>query len=105
METPVAISAKPAKPAFPNYLEMPCRTPMSLWLAVRYAGLVLFLGLTAAVALWPTTWLPVFWGMAIPVLPAVFLIAPGFWRNVCPLAAANQGFRLRNASRAATAPP
>ena len=104
METPVAISAKP-KTAFPNYLEMPASVPISFWLVLRYVGLVAFVGLAAAVAIWPQTWLPVFWGLGIPALPVVFLIAPGFWRNVCPLAATNQAFRLRGASREATAPP
>ncbi len=103
MRTPVAISDKPTT-SFPNYLEMPARTPLSFWLVFRYVGLAVFVGLAAAIAVWPATWLPVFWGLAIPSLPVVFLVAPGFWRNICPLAATNQAFRLRSASRAATAP-
>lgn len=103
METPIVISVKP-KTVFPNYLDMPARTPISFWLVLRYFGLVAFVSLAGAVAAWPQTWLPVFWGLGVPALPLVFLIAPGFWRNVCPLAATNQAFRLRGKSREATAP-
>ena len=52
----------------------------------------------------PTDTLTLFWGVLIPILPLVFLVAPGAWRNVCPLAALNQASRNLGVSRAATAP-
>ena len=30
------------------------------------------------------------WKVVIPLLPLLFLVAPGLWRNICPLAASNQ---------------
>ena len=30
------------------------------------------------------------WKVIIPTLPLLFLVAPGLWRNLCPLAASNQ---------------
>jgi hypothetical protein len=42
--------------------------------------------LLATLTLAPTTGLTLLWDVAVPVLPAVFLIQPGIWRNVCPLA-------------------
>lgn len=46
----------------------------------------------AGVALLPTlVWLPdvgidVFWNILIPVAPAIFVLIPGVWRNICPMA-------------------
>ena len=41
-----------------------------------------------------------FWGVAVPCLPALFAIAPGLWRQVCPMAFANQLPRLLGFGRA-----
>ena len=38
----------------------------------------------------PDTGLFVLWKVIIPALPLLFLVAPGLWRNLCPLAASNQ---------------
>lgn len=48
----------------------------------------------AAVLVGGLWWAPdvsqrVLWGGIIPVLPIVFLLHPGLWRNVCPLASVN----------------
>lgn len=48
--------------------------------------------LAGAAALWIACWadpelgLAVLWGGVVPVLPALWMIHPGLWRNVCPLA-------------------
>jgi len=60
------------------------------WKILRVA----MLALTGAV-LWllvfqPRLGLTVFWQVAIPMLPLLFLVAPGIWRNVCPMAFFNQ---------------
>src|SRR5207237_1740448 len=58
----------------------------------------------------PDLALRLFWGLFVPLAPLVFLVAPGLWRNVCPLAAVNQiarglgldgGIRLSRGARAA----
>ena len=83
------------------------RPPMSPAEAVTPA----LIGLLAATALGSPVFatlggaaLILFWGVLVPVLPLVFLVAPGSWRNVCPLAALNQGSRNLGISRAATPP-
>ena len=40
----------------------------------------------------------------MPLLPLVWFVAPGLWRNVCPLAAANQVPRVLGFTRGLTAP-
>jgi hypothetical protein len=64
-------------------------TSSPLWRVAQAAGLVLTIVLLAALVAWPDDTLRVLWYMVIPVLPAVFLINPLLWRNVCPLATLN----------------
>ena len=93
-----------ADPHFPNYLEMPTRVPLWVWRALRVAAVGVFLAIAMASIVAPDDTLILFWGVLVPVLPLVFLVAPGSWRNVCPLAALNQGSRNLGISRAATPP-
>ena len=79
---------------FPNYMQQKRWLPIWFWHVLR-------LGSFAAIAgfLWlcwnqPALALTLFWGIAVPVLPLVFWIMPGLWRNLCPLAATNQLPRL-----------
>ena len=44
------------------------------------------------------------WKIVIPLLPLLFLVAPGVWRNLCPLAASNQTPRVLGLTRGLTAP-
>ena len=60
-----------------------------LWRVAQAIGIALTFILLATLFVWPDTSLNVLWYMVIPVLPAVFLINPLIWRNVCPLATLN----------------
>lgn len=64
--------------------------PSRLWTVAQGTGVVLTLVLVSALVLAPVAALGVLWDMVIPLLPAVFLINPMLWRNVCPLATLNQ---------------
>ena len=59
------------------------------WRVAQWAGLVLTTVLLAALVMFPSATLNVLWNMVIPLLPAVFLVNPLIWRNVCPLATLN----------------
>ncbi len=90
--------------AFPNYTQIPSRVPLRAWQAGRIAsitGAVLLAGLMIADE---KAGLFVLWKILIPLLPLLFLVAPGLWRNLCPLAASNQTPRALGLTRAATAP-
>src|SRR5581483_296616 len=50
------------------------------------------------------TGLKLWWKLAIPALPLVWLTMPGLWRNLCPLAASNQTPRLFKFTRGLTIP-
>src|SRR5581483_2406549 len=75
-----------------------------LWPGVRLLSVGSFLGLCVMLVLQPAAGLFVFWRLVVPVLPLLFFVAPGLWRNICPLAAANQAPRLFGFTRAFTAP-
>src|SRR3954463_47298 len=89
---------------FPNYTQIPSRIPVKVWQSMRAGSLVA--GLTVAVLLIaaPDTGLFVMWKVVIPTLPFLFMVAPGLWRNLCPLAASNQTPRALKLTKALTAP-
>ena len=83
-----------ALPVFPNYTQLPSRVPLVAWHALRVLSVAAAAGLAWLLVVRPEQGLFVLWQLVIPVVPAVFLVAPGLWRNVCPLAALNQLPRL-----------
>jgi NADPH-dependent 2,4-dienoyl-CoA reductase/sulfur reductase-like enzyme/ferredoxin len=88
--TDVVSTPKP----FPNYTELRRRIPVGAWHPVRIVSVAVFLGLCVMLWIRPAGSLFFFWNILVPLLPITFMVAPGFWRNVCPLAAANQAPRL-----------
>lgn len=78
-----------ALPVFPNYTQLPSRVPIAAWHALRVLNVAAAVGLAALLVVRPEQALFVLWQLVIPIVPAVFLVAPGLWRNVCPLAALN----------------
>jgi nitrite reductase (NADH) large subunit len=96
--------AEGSRPAFPNYLERPRWLPIAAWHVLRVLGLAAVSGLLWLCFARPALALALFWGLAVPVLPLVFLALPGLWRNLCPLAATNQLPRLFGLTRGLTLP-
>ena len=91
-------------PTFRNYLEFPRRIPLPFWHAVRAASIIGYVALCVAMFIRPAGALFTFFKVIVPLLPILFFVAPGLWRNICPLAAANQTPRLLGFSRARTTP-
>ncbi len=96
----------PPLPPFPNYTQLRAhsRIPLALWSALRVVSVAATLLLIGLLLVEPQTGLIVFWSILVPLLPAVFFIAPGLWRNICPLAALNQTPRVFGFTRGWTAP-
>ncbi len=61
------------------------------WRLAQAAALLGLLGAVVALVAAPSLGLRVVWSAAVPVLPAVFLLSPALWRNVCPLATLGTG--------------
>jgi nitrite reductase (NADH) large subunit len=96
--------ANDSRPLFPDYLERPRRLPIAAWHGLRAAVLVAVAGLVWLCFARPPLALALFWGVLVPLLPLVFFLAPGLWRNLCPLAATNQLPRLFGLSRGRVLP-
>ncbi|MEA2169870.1 MAG: nitrite reductase large subunit [Solirubrobacteraceae bacterium] len=90
--------------AFPNYTQIRSRLPQRAWQAMRVASITGAVVLASVMIADEHDGLFVFWKLLVPVLPLLFLVAPGVWRNLCPLAASNQTPRQLGMSNAATAP-
>lgn len=91
---------------FPNYLQIreTSKLPLEVWHGLRALSVLAVLSIATLLFVDPQRGLFLFWTLLVPVLPLVFFVAPGFWRNICPLAAANQLPRLFGFSRALTLP-
>lgn len=59
---------------------------MARWRAAQLLALLATVVLLGLLLVTPHTGLTALWDVAVPVLPAVFLVQPGIWRNICPLA-------------------
>ena len=104
---PITIGAPPGDGAprpFPPYTELPRRVPRSAWRYVRLATVAGYVSLVVTLFTDPADGLFALWNVIIPLLPALFFVAPGVWRNLCPLAAANQAPRVFGFTRGLKAP-
>jgi nitrite reductase (NADH) large subunit len=92
------------EPAFPSFTQVPARIPRPVWHAARGVSVLFAVSVAVALIIDPTRGLLFFWGVLVPVLPVLFFVAPGLWRNLCPLAASNQVPRLFGFTRGFTIP-
>jgi nitrite reductase (NADH) large subunit len=89
---------------FPNYTQIGSLLSVRAWWAVRATGLLATLAVVVLAVVVPPTGLRIIWGIGIPLLPILFFVAPGLWRNICPLAASNQIPRALGFTRAMEPP-
>src|SRR5206468_5121280 len=57
-----------------------------IWVALQAALLLVGVILVGLLLVWPDAGIALMWNLLIPVAPALVTIAPGVWRNICPLA-------------------
>jgi len=89
---------------FANYTRLPQRVSDPVWMALRLVVLALTFAEIGLLFVYPALGLRLFWGIAVPSLPGLFAIAPGLWRQLCPMAFANQLPRILGFGRALTLP-
>lgn len=80
--------------AFPNYTQIPSVIPAKIWHLLRAVSVLTAFSFIYLFITSPDKGLFIFWKVVLPLLPLVFLLMPGLWRNICPLAALNQLPRL-----------
>jgi len=72
------------------------------WRTLQFAVWFLGAGIFAALLFRPAVGLHAFWDVLIPLAPALFALAPGLWRNVCPLGSTALSSRHAGVSRGRT---
>lgn len=72
------------------------------WRIAQPLAVAALLALTGALVFAPAYGLRILWGAVIPALPVLWLIQPGLWRNVCPMATLNMYFGQRGQRRRLT---
>lgn len=75
---------------FPDYTELEQKIAPGIWKGVQFFAVAVVIALCISLFLFPDTTLFLLWRVIIPLLPLVFLLALGLWRNICPLATLNQ---------------
>lgn len=103
-ERALGIDPTGTKDLFPPYTELPHTISRRVWQVVRVGSVLAYLAVVVMMFVRPAAGLFAFFHVIVPLWPALFFIAPGVWRNICPLSASNQLPRVAGFSRAATAP-
>ncbi len=103
-ERALGIDPTGTRDLFPPYTELPHKISRHAWQAVRVGSVLAYIAVVVTLFVRPAAGLFVFFHVVVPLWPALFFIAPGVWRNICPLSASNQLPRVTGFSRAATAP-
>lgn len=62
----------------------------SKWGLLRYPAIAVTSAIFWLLILVPDAGIAAFWLVAIPGLPLLLMVAPGLWRNICPIAFVNQ---------------
>jgi nitrite reductase (NADH) large subunit len=89
---------------FPAYTDLPTVVPLRVWQVIRAGSVLAYLAVVVTLFVRPAGGLFIFFRIIVPLWPMLFFVAPGVWRNICPLAASNQLPRVAGFSRAGTAP-
>ncbi len=79
-----------SKNKFPVYTELEQKISPGVWKGIQFFVVAMVIALCVSLFVYPDRTLFLFWRVIIPVLPLVFLLALGLWRNICPLATLNQ---------------
>ena len=100
----LGIGTDPDKPVFPNFMELPRHIPVPVWQVIRWLSIATYVALVVGLFVRPAGGEFAFFKVIVPLLPILFFVAPGLWRNICPLAASNQTPRVLGFTRGWTVP-
>ncbi len=75
------------KPTVTDVKPVPASDPaLARWHRLQYLLLAAAFVLVALLWFLPTVGLNILWNILIPIAPALVVVVPGLWRNVCPMA-------------------
>ena len=90
---------------FRPYTDLRQPLPPLGWRLVRWAAGAVTAVVVGLCFVRPEVGLAIFWALFVPLLPLLFVVMPGLWRNVCPMASLNQVPRTLGFTRGLTVPP
>jgi nitrite reductase (NADH) large subunit len=93
-----------AKSVFPAYTEKKNPLPEWVWDVLRGVTVAIWLCLAGVLTFWPDVGLKLLWGVIVPSVPLILVVMPGLWRQICPMAFANQLPRRLGFARGGTLP-
>jgi nitrite reductase (NADH) large subunit len=64
--------------------------PGAIWTAARVAALGVWIAVAFSTIFDEHVGLSLLWGLVVPLVPALLVVTPGLWRQICPLAFVNQ---------------
>ncbi len=100
----LGIGTDPDQPVFPTFMELPHHIPRPVWQLIRWLSIATYVALVVGLFIRPAGGEFAFFKVIVPLLPILFFVAPGLWRNICPLAASNQTPRVLGFTRGWTVP-
>lgn len=62
------------------------KSSLLAWRIAQTAVWLVGAAILSCLLFFPSTGILLFWNILIPVAPALFVVCPGIWRNICPLA-------------------
>jgi hypothetical protein len=85
-ERVLGIDSTGERQLFPTYTELPSKIPPRTWQVIRVGSIVGYLAVIAMMFVRPAAGLFAFFHVIVPLFPLLIFVAPGLWRNICPLA-------------------
>ncbi|MCC6572866.1 MAG: hypothetical protein IT462_03655 [Planctomycetes bacterium] len=86
----ISVIVRPVSPAMldtqPIVRSLFSGVALRVWRALQALVLIIGIVIVGALFVAPRTGLHLLWNVLIPVAPALLVVAPGVWRNVCPMA-------------------
>jgi hypothetical protein len=82
----VRVSPTTRNPKLPAGSRTVSATARPIWTALQATLLLAGTALIGLLLFWPDAGLALMWNLVIPAVPALVTIAPGLWRNICPMA-------------------
>ncbi len=64
--------------------------PTAIWIFFQVISVSVVIACIIGLFIQPDTTLYLLWSVLIPIMPFLLFIAPGFWRNTCPIASLSQ---------------
>src|SRR5690348_9035887 len=82
----VRVAPTRSRPVLPAGSRTPSPKARRVWLALQATMLIVGVVLVGLLLFWPPAGIALMWNFLIPVAPGLVTIAPGLWRNICPMA-------------------